>query len=353
MLSKAAWEWSYLTEIMSEAASGTGGRVKTIAVECCEFWRSLPDKGVLLALFAVWLVFFQFLGNSTLGYVNTRSLFGWWYWVNTRGLDGVDAWQAVNRFLNADEAHVWFVPFVILGLLWWKRRELIAVPKRPGWSALVLFAVAILFHILGYITQQTRISLVAFFLGGYALTGLVWGGSWLRATFFPLFLLVFCIPLGNSTEYVTFPMRLVATRISTFLAQNFFGIDVIQKGTSILEPTGRFQYEVAPACSGIRSLTAILALATIYGFMQFPKNWQRLLLMGSALPLALIGNVIRLSTIIVAAEAFGQSAGDFVHENAIFSLLPYLPVIVGLMLLGRWLHRFKFAPRIELEARTA
>ena len=43
-------------------------------------WRSVPNGGVLLCLLAAWVVLFQFLGNSTLGYVNTPSLFGWWQW---------------------------------------------------------------------------------------------------------------------------------------------------------------------------------------------------------------------------------------------------------------------------------
>src|SRR6185295_3034953 len=226
-----------------------------------DVWRRMPDKSVLLVLFTAWFGLFHFFGNSTLGYVNTQSVFGWWFWVNTRGLDGTGLWAAVNIILNSDEAHVWFVPFIVLGLLWWKRRQLILLPKQIWWPALALFVFALSLHILGYMVQQTRFSLVAFFVGVYALTGLVWGCPWLRATFFPFSLLIFCVPLGNSTQYVTFPLRLIATKITAVLAHGGLGIDVVQNGTSIWEPSGRFQYEVAAACSGIRSLTAIFVLA--------------------------------------------------------------------------------------------
>ena len=230
----------------------------------------LPDKALFFGLLAAWIALFQFLGNSTLGYVHTPSLFGWWLWVNTRGLDGAGAGEALNRILNSEEAHGWLMPAVILGLFWWNRRELSTVPKKIWWPALGMFIPALSLHILGYMVQQTRISVLAFFAGIYALMGLVWGSAWLRATFFPFFLFIFCVPLGNSAEYITFPLRLLATKITMLLAHNVLGIDVVQSGTSIWEPTGRFQYEIAAACSGIRSLTAIFALATVYGFIEFP-----------------------------------------------------------------------------------
>jgi exosortase/archaeosortase family protein len=55
-------------------------------------------------------------------------------------------------------------------------------------------------------------------------------------------------------------------------------------------------------------------------------------------PLAVIGNVLRLSMIVGAGEFFGQKAGNFVHEDSFFSLLPYVPVFVGLMYISRWLE---------------
>lgn len=48
-------------------------------------------------------------------------------------------------------------------------------------------------------------------------------------------------------------------------------------------------------------------------------------MIASALPLAVAGNVLRLTLIIVVAEAFGQKTGDWVHENTFFSMLPYVP----------------------------
>jgi hypothetical protein len=55
--------------------------------------------------------------------------------------------------------------------------------------------------------------------------------------------------------------------------------------------------------------------------------------------LAVIGNVVRLGTIVAAGEWKGQSAGNYVHEDALISLLPYIPAFIGMMYIGRWLEK--------------
>jgi exosortase len=290
-------------------------------------------------LFLLWVALFQFLGNSTLGYVDTHSLFGWWVWVFTRGAEGADGSINVFKVLQGDEAYAWFVPFAVLILLWLKRGELKSLPKRVWWPALVLIVVAALAHVLGFMVQQARVSVLAFSLGLYGLTGLFWGPAWMRAALFPFFLLVFCVPIGSGGEALAVPLRLLATKLTVVVCQFFLGINVIQNGTQLFDPAGAYQYTVAAACSGIRSLTAILAFGVIYGYLSFNSMWRRLVIVASAVPLAVVANVFRLSLIVLAAEAFGQEAGNYVHESGLFSLAPYIPAIVGMLLLGWLLNR--------------
>jgi exosortase/archaeosortase family protein len=116
----------------------------------------------------------------------------------------------------------------------------------------------------------------------------------------------------------------------------------MRMGTALFDPFGTYQYDVAAACSGIRSLVAIFLLATVYGFLTFRSPWKRLFLMALAFPLSVLGNLFRMLCIIVAAEMGGQSAGNYVHEGGplgIISLLPYIPAILGLLLIGRWMEK--------------
>jgi exosortase/archaeosortase family protein len=82
---------------------------------------------------------------------------------------------------------------------------------------------------------------------------------------------------------------------------------------------------------------AIFLFATVCGFMMFRSPWKRLFMMALAFPFAVLGNLLRMLLIIIAAEIGGQQWGNYVHESAIISLLPYVPVFLGLLLVGQWL----------------
>lgn len=285
------------------------------------FGDKLPDKALFAILFVLWIGLFHCYGNSTLGYIKTSSLFGWMDYAYS------------NR---VDDEHGYFVPMVVLYLIWWKKDELAEVQKSIWWPALILLGAALALHVVGFQVQQTRISIVAFYGGLFVLTGLVWGWRWMQATFFPFFLTAFCVPLGNKADTITQPLRQIATDITATIARGPLGYDVIQNGTTLFDPTGKFSYEVAAACSGLRSLTAISVLALVFAFVWFKPWWKRCIIIAAAVPLAIGSNVFRLLSIVVSAEAFGQDAGNFVHDNGLLSMLPYVPAFIGLALLG-WL----------------
>jgi exosortase len=134
---------------------------------------------------------------------------------------------------------------------------------------------------------------------------------------------------------ITFPLRVLVTAIVEFISRYVLGLDVIRVGTGLFDASQTYQYDVAPACSGLRSLTAIFFLATVYGYALFRASWRWMAMLLASFPLAVLGNAIRLLLIVLTADLFGKSAGDWVHENMVVSLLPYVPVIVGLVYLGR------------------
>ena len=148
--------------------------------------------------------------------------------------------------------------------------------------------------------------------------------------------------MANYVEALTFPLRLFATNITYGITHGIFGLTVIKKGTQLFDANGAYNYDVAAACSGIRSLISLLALTTIYGMMTFKKNWKRLLVIAMAVPLAVASNVLRLTSIVVGAEAFGQKAGDLIHEWSGF--LTYAVAIVAMLFLGSWLRERDVAP---------
>lgn len=303
----------------------SGSAIEHFRTEFMHLWREMPGAALFCILLGAWFLFFHFLGNSTLGYVNSHSLWNWLHWVYNQ---------------TEDDAIGFYIPLLVLGLLWLKRSELLAIKKSVWWPAILLFIIALLLHILGYRVQQNRISLISFFTGLYAFLGLFWGWRMLQKTFFPFFLFVFNVPIANHTEFITFPLRLIATYITTAISHTVLGIDIIQRGTQLLAPDNSYHYEVAAACSGIRSLTVIFLLATVIGFLSYKTITRRLAVVFLAVPLAVAANVIRLCTVIIAAEAFGQQSGNDVHESWWMSLLPYALAITVLLLATRAINRW-------------
>jgi exosortase len=232
------------------------------------------------------------------------------------------------------------IPPVVLVLYWLKRRKLLALELHSWWPGLLLVCFGAALHVLGFWVQQPRISIVGFFTGVFGLTGLAWGYAWLRESFFPFFLFGFCVPIGTLAEPITFRLRLLVSQLVGFISHYILAIDVNVQGNLLIDPTGRYQYEIAAACSGIRSLIATVALAVILAFVSSRKPWQRLVLLASAFPLAVLGNLLRMLTIIIAAEIGGQEWGAYVHDGGpagLFSLLPYVPAFIGLLWLERYL----------------
>ncbi len=302
--------------------------------------EAVPHKAIFGVILLGWIALFHFLGNPTLGYINTRSLFGWLQ-------------NAYNQ--STDDNLGVLVPIAVIALLWWKREELATAPKQLWWPPVVLFAFAALLHVAGYTVQQTRLSVVSFFLGLYALMGLLWGWQVLRATFFPFFLFAFSVPLTGEMEGLTIPLRIIAAKLAV-VTSHLIGIDdLMRQGTQLLHEKRGVSYDVEAACSGLRSLTVMLAMGCIFGFVLFRKNWKRALMILSAIPLAILSNLLRLQTVVIggtwkydqmdAAKASkavatkaGQDFGMFLHDHEVLKYVPYVLGFAGMMLLARWLR---------------
>ena len=316
----------------NEAA--TTGILDEFQTDLVDGWRALPNKGFFFLLLGAWLALFQFLGNSTFGFLDTPSLLKWMYIVGT----------AQSAEGETDDHQMIIAPLIVIGLFWWKRKELLRQPMQTWWPGLLLVALGLLLHIVGYRVQQPRISIVALFTGIYGLMGMAWGPKFLRASLFPFFLFMFCIPFGTLAEFITVPLRFLAIRLVEVIT-HLVGIGVIRHGTQLIDPNGRYQYDVAAACGGIRSLIMTMMLAIVFGFVVFRATWKRLVLLALAVPLAIAGNALRLLIIIVAAAWFGgQSAGTSVHDNTVISLLPYVPAVLTLLWLGNLLEKKKSPP---------
>jgi len=260
-----------------------------------------PDRnraGPAIACAAAGIILFQFWGNATRGYIATSSLIHWWLyqWVNP----------------ESETGHAWFILALSAFLLWRNLRRQDAGRRPEAARAAAALICGLLLHAVGFVAQQPRISIVALLLYTWGVLALAGGSRWAGAAAFPLAFMVFAIPV-NALDTVGFWLRMWVVEAGASIAHGL-GIGVIRSGTQLLAPDGRYQYDVAAACSGVRSLMALAALSLFIGYLWFRPGWLRAAMLVASLPLVYLGNVLRISSIVVAAQWGGQAWGDRVHD---------------------------------------
>lgn len=216
-------------------------------------------------------------------------------------------------FSSPDSSHGLLVLPVAIYLVWSRRQQLADVEfSSSGWglSLLVVSLLAYLLALVGGISFVARVMLV------FSLMGLVlylYGGGVFRTLLFPLAFLLFMVPVPVSVvSLVSLPLQSFATAISASLIR-FCSIPVLREGNMLFFV--QTQLEVAEACSGIRSIVAMVMLSSL--FVYFSRHGRRVnvILLCSAIPIAMLANIMRISGTGVLAHFFGdQVARGFLHE---------------------------------------
>jgi exosortase len=229
--------------------------------------------------------------------VHSSSLFYWWgyQWINPA----------------SETQHGLLILAIAAWLLF---RNVRAEPRAGGcgFAAAGAMAAGLGLHALGFVAEQQRLSIAGLLLFLWGLAAEAGGKRWARASAFPLAFMLFAVPL-SALDSTGFWLRMGVVKVSSWIA-HLAGISVIVNGTQLLSPDRRYDYDVAAACSGVRSLIALSALSLLVGYLRFSPWWLRVATMALSLPLIFVGNVARIVSIIVAANWGGQSWGDTVHE---------------------------------------
>lgn len=240
----------------------------------------------------------------------------------------VNRWMDPTSFGGQDYSHGFLIPLVSIGVLWWKRKEIASAPRYVSKVGLAVVVIALLIHWLGAKSQQPRASLFGLLVLFWGIPFYFCGWQVAKWLIFPCSYLIFCIPL-NFLDSLTFPLRIFSTIISTSLL-NGLGIAAERSGSAIYSTAaGGFNFDVADPCSGIRSLLAMTALTAVYAYVTQKTLLKKWILFVCSIPLAIIGNIARITTIALVAEAFGQKVATGLYHD--YSGYILFPVAIGLM----------------------
>ena len=276
-----------------------------------DFWAGIvswvrrePVQALLAAVvLALWTYFFGFYSVFLNGLQSTAV----WSW---------NAWNSENDL----EYGGLILPGAIV-IAWLHRDALRAAPKSTSWAGLAIALAGAVLFVLAVRTLQPRLALLGLPVLIFGGVRFLWGRQTARLILFPCAFLLFMVPAGFLVSRTVSLQNLaakVAAKLSTMV-----GIGVLADGATLHALDGSFHFEVAGGCSGIRSLTAMTMLAALYVHFTQHEWWKKAVIFASSLLFALLGNFVRLLSVVLVARFIGvKIASGLYHEWSGFIFFP-------------------------------
>lgn len=240
---------------------------------------------------------------------------------------------------------------IVLGTgLWLLVRKLpeIRTLAKPGHgllTALVLLA-ALPVYAVGRAFDYISLEVAGLYAVGLAILHACYGTKALLRNWFPLFYLAFLIPPpGWLMDGITAPLKLFVSYVTTAGLQ-LFGVPVYREGVTLM--VAQYQLLVEDACSGMNSLTGLIAISLFYIYLLRNASWRySAFLVCLVIPIAIIANIFRVATLVLLTYYFGDAvAQGFLHMAA--GLLLFTTALLLVFLVD---HLIAFA-RMKMRSRA-
>lgn len=239
--------------------------------------------------------------------------------------------------IDENYSHGFIVPFIAGYFFWQRRREIMELRTEQNWQGAGVIGFGLFMLLMGFLATEyftMRSSLVVLLIG---MVLFFLGKEALKAMALPLGYLFFMVPIPYIIyDAAAFPLKLFVAKVSVFILK-ISGVMVLREGNIIM--LANTTLEVADACSGLRSLMSLIALAVAYAFMT-QNGWiKRTIVIASALPIAIMTNMFRVIATGFLAQYWGAGVAEgFFHEFA--GLAVFGVAMVLLVATGEVLRRF-------------
>jgi exosortase D (VPLPA-CTERM-specific) len=198
-----------------------------------------------------------------------------------------------NLSTNEDYSFGLLLPFVSAYIVYLKWPQISRIRWQPSCWGLAVIGLGMLLFLLGELATDLYISTISFMVVLAGLVYLMGGWESLRQLAFPFLILILMIPLPFFiTQKITLPLQLLSSRIATELLHGI-GVPAIRQGNII--DLGVRQLQVVAACSGLRYILSLVALAIIYCYFYQRQAWKVVILLCSIIPAAIIANALRVA----------------------------------------------------------
>ena len=275
---------------------------------------------------------------------SARTNAGWALWGKVAVLGGLFAWLNWWQFRrlisvwrdDVNWSHGFMIPLFSLYLLYSRREELLAAPRRVCLLGLPIFIGGVLMSLLGfYPISNTWLSQLSMVITLFGLVLYLAGPGVMRYAWLPILYLALAMPIPTIlyTRIAT-PLQNLAAVVSTNIMMMLnVQVEVSASNIKLLSHSGQeYSVTVAEACSGMRSLLAFVALGVAWAYLEARPLWQRVVLVLSAVPVAVLLNIVRVTITgwmyVIDRPELGQK---FMHEfMGMMMLAPALAIFWGL-----------------------
>jgi len=224
---------------------------------------------------------------------------------------------AKTVWVSDEQGHGPIILVVSLWLMWRKRFDYLELPDRPSPVAGTLsLAFGLFAYFLGRTQQLDTIEVGSQIFVLIGLFLLMKGWSAVRLMAFPLFFMIFMVPLPSIlVQIVTVPLKTAVSWIAEVILYHA-GYPVARTGVII--SVGQYQLLVADACAGLNSMFTLEALGLLYmNLMRYKSIFRNVALAILIIPISFCANVIRVMILVLVTYHFGDEAGQgFVHGFA-------------------------------------
>lgn len=233
---------------------------------------------------------------------------------------------------KSDNSYCMLVPLISLFFIWNKKEQIKTMPITKNNIGLFIMIVSMVMYIISYVGDLAFISRLMIIFSLIGLLTYTLGEKIVKVMVFPLFFLLFVVPVPDSIlNLVAFPLQLLATNIS-YTIISALSIPVYQEGNILY--FAQAHLEIVEACSGIRSIISLTMLGVILAFLSNNGYVTKFILILSAIPIAMIANIFRITSSGILAHFFGRDAIEGIYHD--FSGL--IVFILGfLLLIGEFL----------------